>query len=426
MPKLTGNPDIPATNRINLDTNNFGPRVGLAWDPFGHQKTVIRAGAGMYYGRTKNSTLVNLITNNGVRFKSYTFIPSTAGSPVFPNVLPSIPSGAGGKPDVVFASQGFANPLIYQMEFAIEQEVFKNFTLSAVYMGTRGQRMPLFRDTNLFPQTTATYSVCGSPQVGSSTACSNIVQTFTVPFSTGARPNTNYGYMTTVDSTVNTWYHGLVLQAKQRFAHGFQLQAGFTLSKAIDTDQNSITFTASNQPLNPFNVGADKALSDYDQRKRFTMSALWQPSFNWAGAKPLQAVLNGFQFSGILALADGRPYSGSTSGNPTPAGILGGLLGVGGSSRVPFVGRNTFTGPGMATLDFRVAREIKIGERLRWQLIAEAFNLTNRVQVTSLITTQYNVRTAMLFPRTDFQSISATSTNLIRERQLQLGTRFRF
>ena len=47
-------------------------------------------------------------------------------------------------------------------EFSVEQEVFSNFTLGAIYMGTRGQRMPLFRDTNLFPPTqSATYTVTG-------------------------------------------------------------------------------------------------------------------------------------------------------------------------------------------------------------------------------------------------------------------------
>jgi hypothetical protein len=426
MPSMTGNPDIPATTKINTDRNNFGPRVGLAWDVFGKQKTVIRAGAGVYYGRTENSTLVNLITTNGVRFKSYTFTPTTAGSPVFPNVLASVPTGAAGKPSVVFASDGFANPIIYQMEFGIEQEVFKNFTMAAVYLGSRGERLPTFRDVNLFPPSQATYNVCGSPQVGSSTACSNIIQTFTVPFFTGGRPNPNYGQMTSVESTINSWYHGLVLQAKQRFAHGFQLQAGFTLSKAIDNGQTSTTFTASNVPMNPFNLAQDKALSDFDQRKRFTVSALWQPSFSWIGSKPVRAVFDGFQFSGILALADGRPYSGSINSFNPAGGILGGALGVGGSYRVPFVGRNTFTNPGMATLDVRLAREIKISERFRWQLIAEAFNVTNRVEVTGINTTQYNVGGTTLFPRTDFRSISATSTNLIRERQLQLGTRFRF
>jgi hypothetical protein len=426
MPGLTANPDLPATGRVNTDKNNFGPRVGLAWDPLGHQKTVIRAGAGVYYGRTQNSTISNLITTNGVRFKAYSFIPATAGSPVFPNVLTSVPTGAAGKSSAVFASNDFANPIIFQMEFGIEQEVAKNFTLAAIYMGSRGEKLPTYRDINLFPPSQATYNVCGSAQVGSSTACSNIVRTFTVPFFSGARPNPNYGQLGLVESTINSWYNGVVLQAKQRFAYGLQLQAAFTFSKAIDDGQTSTTFTSFNLPLYPFNLAQDKALSDFDQRKRFTVSGLWQPSFAWIGAKPLQAVLNGFQFSGILALADGRPYSGTINSFNPAGGILGGALGVGGSYRVPFVGRNTFTNPGMATLDVRLAREIKFSERFRWQLIAEAFNVTNRVQITGINTIQYNVGGTTLFPRTDFQSISATSTNLIRERQIQLGTRFRF
>ncbi len=427
MPSLTGNPDLAATSRMNTDKNNFGPRVGLSWDPFKSQKTVLRAGAGMYYGRTQNSTISSFMTANGQRFKSYSFIPSTAGSPLFPNVLAAVPTGAGGRPDALFPSGDFANPLIYQMELSVEQEVFKNFTLTGVYIASRGQRLVLFRDTNLFPQTqSATYTVCADPQVGSSTACSNVARTFTVPFSTGARPNPSYGYLTVADSVVNSWYHGLVLQAKQRFAHGFQLQAAFTLSKAQDNGQSLVTFSSSNQPLNPFNLRQDYALSDLDQRKRFTLSGVWQPPFSRIGSRAVRGAFDGFQLSGILALSDGRPYSGSASGNPTPSGILGGLLGVGGSSRVPFVGRNTFTYPGAATVDARLAREIKFSERVRWQLIVEAFNVFNRINITGSNSTQYNVRGAVLFPRTDFRSISATGTNLFRERQWQLGTRLSF
>lgn len=332
-----------------------------------------------------------------------------------------------GRPNALFAAGDFANPLIYQMELSIEQELFKGFTVTAVYMASRGRRLPVFRDTNLFPPSrTATYTVCAEPQVGSSTACSKVERTFTVPFWTGARPDPSYGYITVADSVINSWYHGFVLQAKKRFSHGIQLQAALTISKAQDNGQSLITFSSSNQPQNPFDLRQDYALSDLDQRKRFTLTALWQPPFHRIGSKPLRRDLDGFQLSGILMLADGRPYSPVTSGNPSPSGITGGLLGVGGSARLPWTGRNIYTYPGAATVDLRLAPEIKFSERLRWQLIAEGFNVFNRVNITGITITQYNVRGAVLFPRTDFRSVSATGTNLMRERQFQLGTRFSF
>jgi hypothetical protein len=428
MPSLTGNPALPGSTRINTDKNNFGPRVGFSWDPFKKQKTVIRAGAGMYYGRTQNSTIANLITNNGIRFPAFNFKNSTAGAPVFPNVLTAVPSGSALASDVLYASSDFANPLIYQMEFSIEQEILKNFTLTASYLSSRGQRLPFFRDTNLNSPGTAAYTVCADLQVGSSTACSNVAQVVAAPFYSGARPNTSFAAITIAESVVNTWYNGFVLQAKKRFSHGFQLQASLTISKAQDNGQSSQTFSTSNQSVNPFNLRQEYALSSFDQRKRFTLSSSWQLPFGGIESRPLRAALNGFQLSGILGLFDGRPYSGTISGSPTPAGTMYGITGAypTSTSRVPFVGRNTFTNPGGATLDARLAREFKLSERMRFQLMFEGFNVLNRLNITGLNTIQYNVRTTTLFPRTDWQTIYETGTNLFRERQYQIGARFSF
>src|SRR5262249_22406408 len=240
---LSFNQALPGTGRIHTDRNNFGPRVGLSWDPFKKQKTVIRAGAGLFYGRTQNSTLSNLIKNNGLRELSFQYLPADAGSPVFPQVISGLPAGSAGRPDVVFASSDFSNPMMYQMEFSIEQEVFRNFTLTATALSTRGQKLPVFRDINLVPAAgTATYTVCAVTQIGSSTACPQVDRTVVVPFFSGARPLPAFGRVTVAESVVNSWYNGFVLQARHRFAHGFQMQAAFTFAKAIDNDQSSITF----------------------------------------------------------------------------------------------------------------------------------------------------------------------------------------
>ncbi len=429
MPAPTApNPLAPGTARINTDRNNLGPRVGLSWDPFRKSKTVVRAGVGMYYGRTQNSTIQSMLKENGERQKAFTFLPGTTGSPTFPQVFSSIPSGVAGRPNAFFGAADFVNPLIYQMDLTIEQELFANFTVTAAWLSTRGQRLPLFRDINLFLTTqTATYTVCGVPQVGSSTACPQAERLVTVPyFPNIARPVPTLGLITIGESVVNTWYNGLVLQAKHRFSRGFQMQASFTLSKAHDNDQIQQTFFANNQPLNPFNIRDDSSLSNFDQRKRLTWTAYWVPPFDRIGSRGLRTALNGFQFSSIVTLADGRPYSGGLSGNPTPQGVNAGVLGVGGSNRTPWVGRNTFTSPGLATTDVRVARAIRFSERAKLELIGEAFNLFNRGNITRVNTFQYNVRGTTLFPRTDFATRSETGSNLTRERQLQLGARFTF
>jgi hypothetical protein len=426
MPELNGNPLESRTSKINTDKNNWGPRFGLSWDPGKDQKTVIRLGGGIFYGRTQNSTIANAITNNGQRFVSYTLTPISAGAPLFPNVLAAPPTGAGSKSDIVFFDPNFANPITYQGEFSIEREIFHNTTLSAIYMLNRGQRLPVYLDVNLPAATTNTYTVCGSAQVGSATTCANPIGTFVSPFFTGARPNANFGFMTDISSVVNTWYNGLVIQMKHRFSHGFQMDAGYTWSKAQDDDQNSQTFTTAESASNPTNLKNDYSLSDFDQRKRFTLSGVWELPTHNIQSKMLKRVVDGFQISGILSLVDGRPYSGGISGSPAPQGVTSGVVGVGGSSRVPWVGRNTFTGPGANSIDMRISRDIRLGERVHWLLIAEAFNLANRYEITSINTTQYQFGGTTLFPRSDFQTRSASGTNLFGARQIELGTRINF
>jgi hypothetical protein len=426
MPLLKGNPLEPRTGAIRTDANNFGPRFGLSWDPWKDKKMVVRLGGGVFYGRTQNSTIANLITNNGQRFVSYTLTPNSSGSPVFPAVLSNPPAASGSRPDIVFADPHFANPIVYQAEFSLEREILPQTTVSAVYMMNRGQRMPVFLDTNLPPPITITYTVCGTPQLGGSTSCANPLGQYTTPFFAGTRPNPNFGFMTGVQSVVNTWYHGLVLQLKHRFSHGFQLDAGFTYSKAQDDDQNSTTFTTNESASNPLNLKNDYGLSNFDQRKRFTLAGVWMFPTQGIPSKPLRRLVNGFQISGIVSLLDGRPYSGGTTGSPSPGGVTSGILGVGGDTRVPWIGRNTYTSPGVNSVDLRLSREIHASEGFRCSLIAEAFNVANRYQITSVDTVQYQIGGRTLFPRPSFQTRNGSGTNLYGARQIQLGARITF
>ena len=86
------------TSTINTDSNNFAPRIGLAYSPT--RGTVVRAGYGMFYGKTSNSTWYAMRVENGVFQQSYTCLPKTCPGLTFPNLLFAAP---GPPPAAPFA-----------------------------------------------------------------------------------------------------------------------------------------------------------------------------------------------------------------------------------------------------------------------------------------------------------------------------------
>jgi hypothetical protein len=404
-----GNPLFPLTQSFNQDKNNWGPRIGLAWDIGGRHNTVIRTGYGLVYGRTSNSAVSSALLDNGVNVASFFFVPATAGRPVYPqcffpapnspNCTLAFPVGTGQLPDIRQFSEDYARPLVHQAQFTIEHELFKDYVLSAAYAYSGGRRLPTFRDINL-PFPTAQLFI-NFPDLlsfdGTLLAPGGVSGPF--PFYTGPRPFTGARRVLQSESVINSSYNALILRANKRMSHGILFDTHFTWSKAIDNGQISQTFFSTfTVPFDPLNLRAERSLSNFDKEHRFVANFLWRPGETWTIPEGAAGkILGGWQFSGGVVLADGNPTTVDKSGNisgATGAVDVTSLNGSGGSFRAPFFGRNPFTDTGFANVDFRVSRSISITESKRVEVIVESFNIFNRTNFVSEFTTGYGVGTS--------------------------------
>lgn len=420
-PQVPNLPAVPLTGSFPTDKDSFGPRLGFAWDVKGDGKTSLRGGYGIYYGRIINSTISNAITNTASAQSQIQFVfnPTTAGAPVYPNTLPP-PTGASSiKPNAVFFSPNMENPLIHQIDLTLEHEVGWHTVLSASYLGSVGRYLPTFIDRNLNPpSSTVTYTVSGGNLDG---------RQFTLPFFTGPRPNTNFGQLTEITSSVTSHYSALVLQVNRRLTRGVEFQTNYTWSHATDNGQASQTFTSSNAVFNPFDLSQERGNSSFDTRHRFAARAVWSPEVFKNGNTLARSILNGYTFAPIVSISKGPHYSPSVSGS-APGSTVFGINGGGGTSRFPFLGRNSFDFPSIKVVDLRVSRRFHITEKARLEVLAEAFNLFNHPNTTGVNDTLYFIPfgTKTLSFNQFFGAPQNSFSAFLRERQIQFAARFEF
>ena len=450
------NPAIPGTGNKVKDRNNYGPRLGFAFDVTGDARTSLRGGWGLYYGRVINSTVYNALINTGLgpeRAQQQLTIAANnlpAGCtaqtclPIYPNLLVPIGSTATNvvvRPAVQYFAENFQLPQIHQADLILERQIARNTVVSASYLFSFGNSLPTFVDVNL-PQPAAFVEV---PIFGGDFNG----QTYRTPIFVGNRPNQNFGAVTEIRSNIWSKYHALVLQANRRLTGGLQFQSSYTLSRAEDNGQTSATFTQTNTPFNVFDQAGEKALSAFDRRHKFVISAVYNTDF--AGLRDSQvgrAIFNGWTIAPILNAFSGARATGSISGSITPTAYGfasnttpgGGVNGSGGANRFALLQRNAFKQPKIWYFDMRLSRRFQIKEDVRFEILAEGFNLFNRTQVTGQNNTFYNFAAAGTNPATNcpagiaqclianpgFGQTTGADSTLFRERQIQIGARFEF
>jgi hypothetical protein len=438
-----------ATSIFPEDRNNFGPRIGIAWAPFGAARGVVRLGYGVYYGRITGATVKSALVNTALTASSL-HIRITPGS-VTPcpqnqaqgfgyvcSYVATPPSAIASTTSATVFSRRFRTPLVQQGSLAIERGAGAGIVVAATYMINIDRQLQGSVDLNVAPSTgTKTFQLTG----GSGIDGVRDGDRFVLPVY-AARVTDSFGPVTAVTSNVNASYNALALEARRRSRGGLEFRAAWTWSKAIDETQSAGGSPRTNAQLDPFNLRYDKGLSRLNIPHKVVVSAVWSPRVHRAD-RVLRSIANGWTASGIFYEASGRPYSYEISGGDRLSGGHESINGAGGAIYLPTVGRNTLRLPDTARLDLRVARTMRVTERARMQLTLEAFNLFNRINYTGvqqrafLAGNEVNGVTPLVFQNAS--AIAAEGLNVrpfgtyteagvanARERQLQLGMKLEF
>jgi hypothetical protein len=446
---LVVNPLVPETGRLNEDTNNVAPRLGIAISPSRSGKTVLRAGSGIFYGLTPHLMINDVLTNNNA-YSISVFLSGTAlaaNGIVFPPIttldplnlsktkFPRLNAPPGGFQfadpfsDIMVFAPDRVNPYTQQTSVEIERELFPQTTISVAYLFTRGAKISRSRNINVRPPLEGPAGVATIRVLDEQ---GRIVHTFTFPrigvvSPPSLRPNPHFRQINMVESAANSIYHGMAVRFHRRFHRGLSLLVSYTLSKTTDDIRNALDgrFT---DILDPFNVRRDRGLSSLDERQRLVISGVWQmPFFRNTGPRLLRHVLGKWSVSGIATFASGRAVTADLAGSSTDTDLNEDNVP---DDRAPHWGRGAFRGPGRNQIDLSLRKRIDLAERRRLEFILQAFNAFNRPQFTGVQVDAYDAarsggvtsRVFTLRPRADFlQPIFG-----LRARDLQLGVRVTF
>lgn len=217
----------------------------------------------------------------------------------------------------------------------------------------------------------------------------------------------------------NSVYHGLTVNVQKRFSHSFEMLSSYTWSHAIDDSTDLQSPLEPQDSRFPF---LERSNSDFDQRHRWVTSAVLQSPSAQSGDSAWKHFIGDFTLSPIIEASSGRPYTvitgtdyrldlGASNGRPsvgptgsgTTSSFIPGVTFVvpttclttkGQAFSIPGItppfgcdgnlGRNPFVTPGFFQFDMRLSRRFNIGERLKMDVIADGFNLTNRLNVAAV------------------------------------------
>lgn len=400
QPSMT-NPNWQQTGRVPETNKNIAPRFSLAYNL--NDKTIVRAGYGIFWARFHGNLMDTLFLGNGLLQTSVSMNSTQAGAPVFPNVLSSAAGLPSGSVQLTLASDDFHNPYTQQGNLSIERQFGRDYGLSVSYMWSRGIGLFTQRDLNLGPLgPTVNYRILD--------AAGNQVGVFpTQVYLFANRVDTRYSKILQVENGGQSWYNGLAIQLQKRMSHGLMAQVSYTWSHAIDNaNQQGASWNIGSNYLNSTYNGDyrfDRGSSTLDQRHRAVINWLWTPKFTSSTSTAARFLVNGWELSTITTMASAKPwsptisFSGSTSSQFSGINLAYATLnGSGGWNRVPFLPVGYLNVDQTFRVDGRITRSLPFTERVKANLIFEAFNMFNTQYNTAINTLMYQASGGALKP----------------------------
>jgi hypothetical protein len=360
-------------------TDQWAPRVGVAWDPFGEGRTVLRGYGGVYYAHTPlllleapftnfrnppgdlslqlplsvpagnpNNTVYEQLRLVGIDLNDY---PLNALPVLDAATVQSVAAALGLSPDpyaganlLVIASD-FRNPRSYQTGAGVEHEFLRGLTLGADFSFVNTVRLERNRDVNLPAPVIRPDDPAQRPFYGLRSG--------------RTRPIPSLGAITVREATARAVYKAMTIGMKFQRDWG-QASAFYTLS-ANDSDDDNERSSGGISYADSFDLRPEYNDSNLDRRHQFVSNYFLRLPF-------------GFEVAGLLALRSGRPI---TADLPVDANED-----RGGEDR-PFASpgvafrRNAFRNRARSDVDLRVQRRFGVGESSTLTVSVELFNLFN-------------------------------------------------
>jgi hypothetical protein len=408
------------TRFVPSDKNNFSPRIGLSYSF--NEKTVLRGGYGIYYGRTPAIMVGLAHSQNGIQVVAFDINCSSTPAlcPLYPAVFTSQPSGATPAPINLYVfDKNYKQPFTYQARVELERQVFHDINFSITYEIFRGLDLPRARNANLGVPVSRVLPVYNDlVPTGETLSILRFPNAGVIP---------EFKSIAVFESTARSLYHGLTFALNNRLYGPVKFFLSYTLSNAKD-DRPDPQLQVNID--NPNDITGLYGRSDVDVRHRFIFAPVYEPGKFPSKNRFIRILLSDYVLSGIYTAQSGAPYSAVISGDPNGDGSDL-------NDRVPGTARNQYSTPPRSILDMRIGRTIRFDERVKMMLFAEAFNALNRSNVSTIINTEYTYSAATERLTLATASFGTTrvfvapsqlnnASNASSNRAVQLGLRFEF